>query len=231
MNYQRLVILLTLTLAPVTVLGSGGIGWPDLIAPPKSQVQWVSDNMALNGRPIQIQYFKSSLPVEEVINFYRSIWGSEKDKKIVIDSVGDGTIIGRKTADFYSTVQFRRLGLSGSEGYLATSKISEFVKLDPRLAFPLPAGLVIGLDQVSSDPGKTARQVVGYTFSSVGSTSGYMTDKLKSLGWLVRDDVKSGPAGLPGRMVKLARGKDEMTLQIFSESNRTSVVATGILNE
>ena len=85
----------------------------DFPAPPRAQVEWVSSNMVYNNRTMQVRTFKSRLPAERVLQYYRNLWQDGfkgRPGYTETDTMPPWHIISRITKDYLLTVQVMPMG-------------------------------------------------------------------------------------------------------------------------
>lgn len=164
-------LLLVILLCSVTALASD---WPSIEAPPKATVQWVGQDMKLNGVPLRIQQFTSNVGLAEIMNYYRTMWGSQAEKKSVENALGKWQVIGKQQGNYYLSVQAEPIGLTKSRGYLTVSKLpgaDHTVRSGGQL--PLMAGSRIQSELESNDPGQKAKTLTSLNTYSVASNADF----------------------------------------------------------
>lgn len=164
--------------------GSVWAGWPVIEPPPGASVEWVGDDMKLNGVPMQIRRFTSGMSVTEVMAFYRDRWKERLSP--VENTVGEWRIIGRQSGDFYLTVQAKKSDSSGSEGFLGVSRLPAVATgggpvFDTR--FPKMEGTEVVSDVDSNDKGKLGKTLILKNDYSVQSNASYYQSVLPTQGW------------------------------------------------
>jgi hypothetical protein len=82
--FVSLIVVTTLFISNQGILWAAD--WPEIIAPPSSNVQWVAKDMVQNGVPMQIQSFSSDSAVGDVLAYYRDNWntGLSVNKLVII---------------------------------------------------------------------------------------------------------------------------------------------------
>lgn len=182
-NMIKAYHLLVVLLCSVTAQASD---WPSIEAPPKATVQWVGQDMKLNGVPLRIQQFTSNVGMTELMNYYRAIWGSQAERKSVENALGKWHVIGKQQGDYYLSVQVKPAGLTKSTGYLTVSKLpgtDHIIRSGGQ--FPLMAGTRIQSELESNDPGQKAKTLTLLNTYSVTSNADFYKDKLAAQGWIL----------------------------------------------
>jgi len=154
--------------------------WPNIKSPPDTTVSWVGNDMVQNGVPLKIKSFSSSLSPEDIINFYRSEWDNESDRKAVINSVADWNIIGKQIGEYYLTVQAKAGVNTNSEGFMSVSKLPARYKKVPAVDFPMLATSRVISNTESKDPGMKAQTSSSKMNSPRSRTSRFMSQKCRN---------------------------------------------------
>lgn len=204
------------------------LGWPEIEAPPRSTLEWVGKDMKLNGVPLRIQHFESSLSPDEVLTFYRSHWGSQQDKKSVENKQGSYNVIGKRDGDYYLTVEVKAGKTTASEGLLNVSRLPGVDKPDMSPGdLPMNSGSKVLWVMDSNDAGKTSKQVTLYNRDSVQSNALYYDHALQSRGWVKRQDSRAKDTPDENNLLSYAKGGQEWTLEIVHKrgSQATLVVS------
>ena len=216
-------LMLFVLLCPATALATD---WPSIEAPPKATVQWVGQNMKLNGVPLRIQQFSSNVSMNEVISYYRAIWGSRADKKSVENALGKGQVIGKQQGDYYLSVQVTPAGLTKCTGYLTVSMLpgSQRIVMNSD-QFPLMSGSNIHSELESNDPGQKAKTLTLLNTYSVASNADFYKERLTAQGWQL--DPHYGGSQQDGKAYAMffRRGNTEATVIISKATAGTFTVA------
>jgi hypothetical protein len=208
--------------------GAFALGWPEIEAPPKSTLEWVGKDMKLNGVPLRIQRFESSLSPDEVLTFYRVHWGSQQEKKSVENKQGSYSVIGKRDGDYYLTVEVKAGTTSASEGLLNVSRLPSVGKPDMSPGdLPMNSGSKVLWVMDSNDAGKTSKQVTLFNRDSVQSNASYYDNALQSRGWVKRQDTKAKDSPDENNLLSYAKDGAELTLEIVHkrDSQATLVVS------
>lgn len=204
------------------------MGWPEIEPPPKSSLEWVGRDMKLNGVPLRIQHFESSLSPDEVLTFYRTHWGTQQDKKSVENKQGSYDVIGKREGDYYLTVEVKAGKASASEGLLNVSRLPGIDKPDLSPGdLPMNSGSKVLWVMDSNDAGKVSKQVTLYNRDSVQSNALYYDHALQSRGWVKRQDSKAKDSPDENNLLSYAKDGQEWTLEIIHKrgSQATLVVS------
>jgi hypothetical protein len=231
-----LVGSICLTLAHAqTTFTKGPTPWPEIPAPPKAKLAWVSDDMRLNGIPMRIQTFESDASKEEVVSYYVAQWKAlaapdtnqasrgiphsgaasiPADRTATVTKHGNETIIARLVGPFYSMVKIKDAGPGRSEGTISNSLLKGIdVKLDPT-GLPAPQDAVAVNVVEAIDQGKRNKQVLFLSKNSLSSAASYYENHLKSNGWnLLQEQSSPASAGQPAAVVRMY-AKDQQQLDV-----------------
>jgi len=208
------VALLAVLSAPTHVLAASA--WPALPMPPKSNVQWVAQNMRVNGAPTRVLQFQSRASREEVVEYYRAHWTDGYEHPPSIHPHGDATIVGQKHGPYVMTVKIENSQGGGSHGLMSVAQLvgSTFDRSPGQLAL-LPGARVASVVE-SDDPGKHSRQVTILTPQMAASVSRFYESSLGHAGWrqVQAQNIPATRGQGAGRFLVFARDSSEMQLSI-----------------
>lgn len=200
---------------------------PDFPAPPRAQVQWVSNNMIYNGRTMQIRSFESRLSVERVLEYYRQLWQhGEADRPGYqeTDALQPWQMITRIEDEHLLTVQVLAKG-NDSSGYLAVSHLDELIAETPDIGqdFPKMNGSKVFNDIITPDHGKDGRTLLISNEYSITANSSYYRDWYENRGW--RLDMEKTVVPGKQQVLGFSKGREKVNLVISRENNTTNIVA------
>jgi hypothetical protein len=102
--------------------------WPDVPPPPRAiVVEWVAQDMKVNGLPSRIERFESELTVPELIEFYRAQW-ARLEPAPKARSLRDWSTISALRGKVQMVVQARARSPQGSEGMISLMDFGRFEK-------------------------------------------------------------------------------------------------------
>lgn len=195
--------------------------WPTIEAPPGASVQWVGDDIVLNGVPMQIKAFSSGAVPEQVLAFYRGLWGGGP-RPPVENRVGEWSVIGRQVSDFYMTVQVKSGAETGSEGFMGVSRLPQLRETPERDSdFPRLGGTQVISDMKSRDIGKKAHTLIMQNGYSVQSNVQFYESAMPARGWKQTQskEVDSGTAGRDGGFVLFFNRRKEACHIVVNRSS------------
>ncbi|MDR2851843.1 MAG: hypothetical protein LBV61_02100 [Burkholderiaceae bacterium] len=215
--------------------------WPDVPAPPKSRVQWVSDDMRVNGIPMKVQIFQSQASREEVVKYYVAYWGIDLQAKpdpakppSGVTPKGNEILVSRAHGPFYSLVKVRASG-TGSEGTLSTSML---LGVEPRIdasgiAAPGNATAVNVVEAI--DNGKRNKQALLLSRDSLSSVAGFYRTRMRADDWAqVQEQTSNPPGSSPSSGIVLMYVRDrqqfDVALGVDTERGLTVINANLINN-
>ncbi|WP_147474991.1 hypothetical protein [Corticibacter populi] len=188
----RLWILAWLALQPAhaqALFVDKATPWPDIPAPPRAHVSWVSEQMRVNGIPMRVQVFESAASLEEVVAHYRAHWkipasraALPSDKAYVLERDGE-TMIARIKEPFYDLVKVRAMQDGSSQGTMSSSLV---LGSEPRLdvsSIPFPSGAEAVSVVESIDVGSRSKQVLFAASQSYARVVDYYRVNLAAAGW------------------------------------------------
>lgn len=177
-------------------LTHGSTPWPEMTPPPQAQVQWVSDDMRINGVPMRVESFQSSASQAEVVAFFEAHWRNSGNEKVAVTVAGADTLVGRPHGPFYQMVKVRSDGRAGSSGTLSVSQI---LGIQPRIdasGIPAPDRSAQAVNVVeSTDAGLRSKQVLWLSKGNASALAGQYHASLLRSGWsLLQQQAAPGHA-------------------------------------
>ena len=212
-------------------------GAPDFPSPPGAAVEWVGQNIEVNGIKSSIRAFHSDKSIEKVVEFYRREWKRpvEKGKPGFMETIDAAPwyIISRIEDNYLLTVQVQvqKNDKSASWGYLSTSplpgnKSDKPVQLGSSTP-KMPDSHVLN-EMKSNDPGKKATTLIISNNHSVGSNAAFYRNHYQGQGWTVETDRKLGADDAHSLVFKSRRNR--VTIMILNDKNATRVVVNSVKN-
>lgn len=203
--------------------------WPQVAAPPRSSVQWVSDNMSQNGIAMQVKSFYSAAPLEAVVDFYRQEW-TGNGQAAVENQLGEWLVIGRREGDYYVTVQARAAGKTGTEGFIAvndlTALLAERAEVDD--AFPRMGGTSVVSNTLSYDQGRAAKTLIFENTYSVDANASYYAGELRSAGWSLRNSFERPEAGRSTHTLYFERATESCFITVADAGDGKTIIAVNL---
>ncbi len=209
---------------------------PDFPPPPGASVEWVGQNVEVNGVKTAIRAFHSKKSIEDVVKFYRREWKKpvEKGKPGYMESIDAAPwyIISRIEDGYLLTAQVRvkENDQSGSWGYLSASllpgtgdKARQFGAAIPKI----PGSDVIN-QMNSDDPGKEATTVVISNTHSVTNNADFYRQYYEGKGWTTETDRSLGSDKVHALVFKTRRKR--VTIMVLKDKNYTRVVVNSVKN-
>ena len=238
-----LALLLTCAPAPAAAQAPasftrGPTPWPELPAPPRARVQWVSDDMRVNGVPMRIQRFDSQASREEVVAFYVAHWKLPQQPEqpgrtvAAVTPRGPDVIVGRAHGPFYSVVKVRAAG-SGSEGTMSTSQLLGTEPVLDAAGVPSPQGAQVVNVVEAIDNGKRNKQVLFVSRDSADSVAGYYLRTLRSAGWTLLQEQQAPAVQDSGRAIVRMFSRKDQQLDIAvgtDAANGVTVINANLVN-
>lgn len=185
----------------------------------------VADEMVINGLPSVVYYFKVDRAAEEVLQFYRTEWQTNKDgntpgyKEAQADF---WQIISRLHDERYLlTVQVKSLGTFVSTGYLAVGDLKKMeTKAAGGVGVPQMNGSKVINDLTSYDPGKKGRSLLIVNDYSVQANSDFYRKYFSDRNWSQLIDLPQQS----GQVLAYRRFGKEAHLVINKNFDTTQIV-------
>ena len=194
--------------------------WPDANLPAGTAAAAVSPRMIYNGADMRSQVFTSTLPSQDILDWYQKQWG----KDWVRDSVSGWEIIGHRQGDYYVTVQVRPDG-KGSRGDIG------MVRIPPAGTRPKPVG--VGVIRPSDtqvvndisypDDATPARTVAMSNKLSVWQNAGYYREHLAADGWNPSEKNQCN-SGSTGCVLAFEQGARKMMIAVTGDDTHSDIV-------
>lgn len=211
------------------VFAKSSTPWPEFPDPPKAKVEWISNDMRVNGIPMKVLQFKSEVSREEITSYYLAHWdqadpslnlpANVKIKGAVVSQSGKDTIIGRAHGPFYMTVKVKNQGLGGSQGTMTTSLLLDVTPEINGKGVPAPSDANAINVVESADFGKKSKQVLFLSRSSVSSVKAYYERTVVAAGWRLLDLHGDGRAqnGVSGYVITMAKKNEQLNVIIGND--------------
>lgn len=201
------------------------VSCPEFPVPHVGQLQWVAENMRMNGVPMQIKELTTEQTPQQVLAFYKRRWGDVPPFFHEYDVNGMPAIATLRSGCFY-TVQVMPHG-RGAKALLGVSTKPEGGNpKTPGTGFPNMTGSRILNDIDHYDAGKTGRTIVLMNSHSPDANLNFYRRALAEEGWsAVIDRPVEGTKGISYVLV-MKRGYHEANLTISPDKSGTSVLAT-----
>ncbi len=208
--------------------------WPQVPLPPRANVQWIADDMKVDGIPMRVMRFDSQTSREEVAAYYTAHWSGGYPTKPSVTTSGNTTVVGQAHGPYYMTVKVREEPHQHSSGWIAVSQmLGNKVELAAG-GLPIPPGAKIMSVVESRDPGKWCRQLVISYEGSVDNAINFYEAALNGAGWEQIQKTWSAPPGVGPRAALGVYQRDQSQLAISvtqAKGQRTSIMATLVTND
>jgi hypothetical protein len=200
--------------------------WPTMDAPPKSTVEWVSDDMKIQGLPTRVKRFDSRASPIEIMSFYKALW--QREGHPAKDSVsGHWVVVSRVAGPFLLTAQARAVS-RGSTGYLS---ISQAVNSTARAAawYAPPAGAKLASDVESNDPGLRSHQLLYFVDVSPETARSHVQDQLIRAQYTADSMLGDPTRRKDGYAMAFRKPGDEVIVTIHRQGTQTAIALNRIL--
>lgn len=155
---------------------AGWLDTPDLL-----QLQGVGDQLRINGVPMEVRGFSTSLPVEDLLLQVQANWQMNNKNSVLRSKAASWTVLNQTVGDEHRSFQARDLGAGKTDGFVALTSPKK--ASDPKPAVSLPADLVPVSIIDSRDQGKVSQQVIAVSTRSIDATANSLEAALKAGGW------------------------------------------------
>jgi len=196
---------------------------PDIDPPPQGQAQWVARSMRLNGLPMTIKSFSTTMSVDDVLNYYEHWWSGRELAQYTRSKSGEWRMLGIHGEKVAVTIEARS-ALGGSEGTITVSpKLGNVTK--PVTQFPHPLMTKVVNLQEYDDDGIEAEHISMTSQRDVGSESSDFASLLKRNGWQLVISRRAASQA-DGYVIEAQKGGQQV--QLVFKQNASSTERTGI---
>jgi len=155
-------------------------GWQDI--PDTITLQHIGDKMVVNGIPMTVRAFHTSMPAEQVVNLVREAWDRNRDRTSVTrTSMPPWTVLNQTVGAQHRSFQIKASPNGGYEGFVALT--SPALAREPRPLIRLPPGVTPVQIVDSVDNGRSSQQIVAVSKRSIDATGAALEASLKAAGW------------------------------------------------
>lgn len=209
---------------PVHAQQERAVPCPEFPVPHVGQLQWIAENIRMNGVPMQIKELTTEQTPQQVLAFYKRRWGEAPPYFHEYEVAGMPTIATLRSGCFY-TVQVQAHG-RGAKALLGVTTRPDGPVKAAGAGFPNMAGSKVLNDIDHYDTGKTGRTILLTNGYSPDANLNFYRRAMADDGWTaVIDRPVEGSKGISHVLV-MKRGYHEANLTISPGKAGTSVLAT-----
>tara|TARA_R110002072_G_scaffold32211_5_gene98612 strand:+ start:5282 stop:6019 length:738 start_codon:yes stop_codon:yes gene_type:complete len=208
---------------------------PEFPPPPDSAVEWVAQDIEMNGNRTAIRAFHSNDSIEKVVKFYRKEWRrpSEKGKPGFMETIDAAPwyIITRIEDDYLLTVQVQvqKNNKNASWGYLSVSPLPKNPDKKPAelgSTTPKMPGSHVLNEMKSNDPGKKANTLIIANDHSLGSNAAFYRNHYQGRGWTTETDHNAQDV----QTLVFKTKRERVTIMLLKDGSETRVVVNSVKN-
>lgn len=195
--------------------------------PPDADVEMIAPSITSRGVTMTIRRIEVEAGIEDVLLFYRELWGDTAKES----HLPPWRMIGRIDDGQFHNVQVQTRGET-TWGYLSTSNLPAQVrknKPQPVLTrhFPMMNGSTVIDDQSHDDPGKKGRVIILVNDFSVKSNHNFYRRHFQAKGWKIIMDEQTEPRGQAFAM-HANLGAKTISMTIAQQDGQTTIVANEV---
>lgn len=208
---------------------------PKFPPPPDASVEWVAQDVEMNGIRTSIRAFHSNDAIEKVVEFYRKEWRNppERGRPGYMETIDAAPwyIINRVEDGYLLTVQVQvqKNKENRSWGYLSISPLPKNpLELPPELgsnAAKMQGSHVLN-EMKSNDPGKKATTLIIANEHSLRSNVAFYRNHYDGRGWTKESDYDADNAHT---LVYKTR-KERATIMLLKDGGGTRIVVNSVKN-
>jgi hypothetical protein len=227
-------LLLVILLVAGAARAQTSQSWPSVPPPPHSKVQWVAEDMKVNGIPMQVLRFESTASRAEVVAFYVAHWSGAYPTKPSVRPLGEATVVGQLHGPYYMTVKVVGQANNASSGFISVSQLLGNAVERSAGDFPLMQGARVMSVVESNDPGQKSREMVIEQDAGPAVAGNYYRAALENAGWkpAQRIEARPGQPPLAGTFDIYRRDNAELSISVMpSDSGAGSSVIANIVTK
>jgi hypothetical protein len=203
--------------------------WPEVPLPPHAKVEWVADQMKVDGIPMRVMRFESTARRSEVVAYYTAHWSGGYVTKPSVKPMDEATLVGQAHGPYYMTVKVSDRPHDGSWGFISVSQMLGHRPERSAGGLPLMPGARILSVVESADPGKHSRELIAMQDAGPDSASKYYEAALQNAGWhLVQKSSDDAIRAHAGSVQIFQRDQSELSISVMAgqDGRGSSVVQT-----
>ncbi len=208
---------------------------PEFPPPPDAAVEWVAQDIEMNGNKTAIRAFHTKDSIEKVVQFYRKEWRRppEKDKPGYMETIDAAPwyIITRIEEGYLLTVQvqIQKNDKNASWGYLSISPLPKNPNEPPKelgSTTPKMSGSHVVNEMKSNDPGKKANTLIIANKHSLGSNAAFYKNHYQGRGWTTETDHNAQDV----QTLVFKTRRERVTIMLLKDGSETRVVVNSVKN-
>lgn len=169
-----------LVMAIALLTPPAGAAWQDI--PDIISLQQMGDKMVVNGIPMTVRAFNTSIPAEQAVNMVQEAWDRNRDRTSVTrTSMPPWIVVNQTVGTQHRSFQIKASPNGGYEGFVALT--SPALAREPKPLIRLPPGVTPVQIVDSVDNGRASQQIVAVSKRSVDATGAALDASLKAAGW------------------------------------------------
>jgi hypothetical protein len=195
---------------------SSSVPWPELSYPPKSEVNWVAQDVTVNGLPMRILDIKSDLGAAEVLAYYKTLWSGTHNGAAQMQDIGAWRAVSSMQGAFNIVVQVKPLAEgAGSEGRISVANTLEARADYFPPSWPQFMELKTLQFMESVDGPRRSYHFTGAAHKTLDGTVGHVKDAFKRKGWQVQQEQRvEMPGGTRGMLVTMTTPGQDRSLDV-----------------
>ncbi|WP_432382462.1 hypothetical protein [Duganella sp. P38] len=198
-------------------------GWQDL--PDSLALAPLGDAMVVNGVPMQMRRFNTTLQAEALLQQVQDSWERGHVRGSVSRSqVAGWTVLNQTLGPEHRSFQVRQAG-AGLEGMVALT--SPQLRREPSLAVPLPAAMTAVSVIDSTDQGKQSQQVIAFSSRSVEASAQALEAALRARGWTRHTLQKSAD----GVLLAANRGEQQFDATVSAQRDGAMLMMNTLIRK
>ena len=196
--------------------------FPEVPTPPQTRMEWIARSMRMNGLPMTLRSFDSSLPAAEVLAHFARWWTSavaDSQRNAQQLQIGPWQVLALTSTRVHITVRVKSAG-SGTTGTIAVSINPAVVQPSLVTSFPHPRDARVVSLQQYADPGSSAESIAFSSGRAVEIVARDFSRALAHQGWNVYRDQPATSARI-GRVLEAQKGA-ELAQLTFAPGDHSS---------
>lgn len=174
LNRTRMVWLLL-----AVAVGPARAGWQQI--PETLVLQPVGETLVMNGVPMELRAFASSLPLDAVVRQVQQAWQQPGAAQVMRTEMADWVVLNQSFGDEHRSFQVRQERPGVVRGYVALTSPKRSRPF--KVAVPLPRDMTPVSVIDSIDNGRVSQQVIAISPRSADASVLSLEAALKAAGW------------------------------------------------
>lgn len=198
---------------------------PNVDPPPRGEAEWIAPSMRMNGVPMTIKRFSTSLSIDEVFNHYESWWRGRGFANLQRYPQGNEQVFSINTGEHHISIQAHALP-RGTAGTITVSGDLLRSRQEVSTRFPHPPSASVAAFQEYEDAGVLAEHIDFISQRALRNEAADFRSRLLAEGWEI---VLDQPAQSTNEIHVIEAQRGAELAQLTFQPGRSVGAATSII--